>query len=113
MAYNRKHKTFFIKIINFKIWYFKRLIPQSYKSSFVILKHELNHASMPTSLIKHRVLCKNTFKNNYLGNHLACSTHGSSPDSQHLKPPSQQKHLTSSLRPKENKTNTEYTCSNT
>lgn len=71
MAYNRKHKTFFIKIINFKIWYFKRLIPQSYKSSFVILKHELNHASMPTSLIKHRVLCKNTFKNNYLGNHLA------------------------------------------
>lgn len=34
-----------------------------------------------------------------LGNHLACSTQGSSPDSQHLSPPSQQKHFTSSLRP--------------
>lgn len=35
----------------------------------------------------------------YRGNHLACSTQGSSPDSQQRRPPSQQKHLTSSLRP--------------
>lgn len=40
---------------------------------------------------------------NYLGNHFACSIHGSSPDSQHLSPPSQQKHLTSSLRPLKHK----------
>lgn len=37
----------------------------------------------------------------YRGNHLACSTQGSSPDSQQRRPPSQQKHLTSSLRPRE------------
>lgn len=37
----------------------------------------------------------------YRGNHLACSTHGSSPDSQHRRPPSQQKHLTSSFLPVE------------
>ena len=44
-----------------------------------------------------RNLCKT--HNIYLGNHLACSTQGSSPDSQHRRPPSQQKHFTSSLRP--------------
>lgn len=37
----------------------------------------------------------------YRGNHFACSTQGSSPDSQQRRPPSQQKHLTSSLRPRQ------------